>query len=381
MGDIVIIGAGFAGLEAARVLSKNRARLLGRRVIVIDAKKTFDFLPILPDVTGGRIRQESAVMELADHLERIHVNFEAGEVVRVDTDTREVFLKSGGILTFEFLIVACGSVTNFYGMDDIQRRSLKLDSAQDAVAIQNVIATYPGKKILVIGGGYTGVEIASNLALLFRHKRVKKYSISIVEKGEDILGSLPQWMKDYCRVNLCGLHVNIHLECSLKEATDQRVKLSNGIEFEDYLLVWAAGVVTPAFVRELKFEKDRQGRLIVDEHMRFGEGCFAVGDAAAFKHKGAALRMSVQFSIVEAGVAAKNVLRLIRGEKSLARYRPCDLGLLVPMANKKACGKVLFIKVSGFAAWVLHYVMCIYRSLSFRNRLGIFCDAFLKIGG
>jgi NADH dehydrogenase len=257
---------------------------------------------------------------------------------------------------------------------------MKLDSAEDAETIRNVVATYPSKKILVIGGGYTGIEIASNLALLLKRKNIKRYSVSVIEKGEDILGALPVWIRDYCRVVLCALRVAIYAECSLKELTDQKVRLSNGLEFEDYLIIWTAGVTTPGFVRELKFERDKQGRLNVDEHMAFAAGCFAVGDAAAFKYKSQVLRMAVLFSLAEARVASKNILRLISGEKKLFKYRPLDLGLLVPLANKKACGRIFFVNVKGFAGWVLHYCMCIYRSLTFSSRIGIFCDAFLKIG-
>lgn len=378
MGDILIVGGGFAGLRAAKILSKNRPKLNGRRIILVDLKKTFDFLPILPDVVGGRIQRENACLDLADYLEKLGVNFEQAEVAKIDTETKEVFLKSGNVLTYEFLIISCGSLTDFYGMDELQRRALKLDTADDAMILANIVSTYPGKKILVIGGGYTGIEVAGNLALLLRRKKIKKYSINVIERGEDILGPLPEWIKDYCRVNLCSLRVNIHTACSLKEVNDNRVKLSNGMEFDDYLIVWAAGVVTPVFVQDLKFEKDRQGRLSVNDRLMFSDRCFAVGDAASFKYKGQTLRMAVQFSISEAAVAAKNILRIIAGQKKLIKYRPMDLGLLVPMANRKACGKVFFLRVRGVLGWVFHYMMCMYRSLSLKNRFGIFCNAFLK---
>ncbi len=378
MGDILIVGGGFAGLRAAKILSKNRPKLNGRRIILVDLKKTFDFLPILPDVVGGRIQRENACLDLADYLEKLGMNFEQAEVAKIDTETKEVFLKSGNVLTYEFLIISCGSLTDFYGMDELQRRALKLDTADDAMILANIVSTYPGKKILVIGGGYTGIEVAGNLALLLRRKKIKKYSINVIERGEDILGPLPEWIKDYCRVNLCSLRVNIHTACSLKEVNDNRVKLSNGMEFDDYLIVWAAGVLTPRFVQDLKFEKDRQGRLSVNDRLMFSDRCFAVGDAASFKYKGQTLRMAVQFSISEAAVAAKNILRIIAGQKKLLKYRPIDLGYLVPMANKKACGKILFFKARGVLGWFFHYVMCTYRSLSLKNRFGIFCNAFLK---
>ncbi|OIO35218.1 MAG: hypothetical protein AUJ74_07185 [Candidatus Omnitrophica bacterium CG1_02_44_16] len=378
-GDIVIIGGGFAGLEAARLLSKKRARLNNRRVIVVDAKKTFDFLPVLPEVAGGYVQKKNAVLDLAYYLESLRVNFEQDEVVRVDIGTKEVFLKSGGVLYYEFLVIACGSVTNFFGMDDVQRRSLKLDTAEDAVILRNVVITYPNKKIIIVGGGYTGIEIASNLAYLLRRKKIKKYSINVIERADDILSSLPEWARDHCRVNLSKLRVNAYTECSIEEVSDQRVKLSNGMMFEDYILVWAAGVVTPAFVRDLKFEKDKQGRLSVDEHMMFSGHCFAVGDAAAVKNGNSILRMAAPFSVAQARVAVANILRGVKGVKRLVKYHPIDFGFLVPMADRDACGKVLIFRVSGFLGWFLYYVMCISRSLSLDNKLGIFGDAFIPL--
>jgi NADH dehydrogenase len=379
MGDIVIIGGGFAGLEAVRVLVKNRKKLGARRVIVIDAKPAFDFLPVLPDVCGSVVPREHATLDLREYLGRLKVNFENDEVTRIDTQAGEVVLKKGSVLSYEFLVLACGTVTNFYGNADAARRALKCDTADDALMILNTVSTYPSKKVLVIGGGYTGVEIAGHVASFLRRRRIKKYSVSIVEKGEDILGPLAEWIRDYARVDLCALRVHVVTDASLKEIADSRVKLSNGMEFEDPLLIWAAGVQTPAFVRDLKFEKDGQGRLFVDPFLRFSDACFAVGDVAAFRHKGKTLRMAVQFSVAQAGVAAHNILRCIASKKALRSYRPLDLGLLVPTANKKAVGKVLFFRAWGLVGWFFHYAMCVYRSIGAKNKCGIALDCLRRV--
>jgi NADH dehydrogenase FAD-containing subunit len=131
-------------------------------------------------------------------------------------------------------------------------------------------------------------------------------------------------------------------------------------------------------VRRLPCEQDSQGRLKVDRTLSFTEGAFAAGDAAAFVKKGRALRMAVQFSLNEGHLAAENVLRLCAGRKKLKMYRPVDMGYLVPMANFCACGTVLRVPVLGLAGWLLHYTMCIYRSLTLRHRLGIVSDIFLR---
>jgi NADH dehydrogenase len=377
VGDVIIIGAGFAGLEAVRVLAKHRHALGPRRVIVIDAKRTFDFLPMLPDVIGGRIRKDRAVVDLAEYLEKLQVCFENGEVGTIDTAAREVRLKEGPALSYEFLLVCCGSVTNFYG-SEMAKVSLKLDTAQDAVNIQNIVITYPQKKFVIVGGGYTGLEVATNIAYGLRRRRMKKYEVHVVERQDDVLGPLPEWMKDYCRMNLCRLRIHVHNGATVKTATEGKLTLSNGLEIDDYLAIWAAGVQTPECVRRMPHDKDPQGRLKVDRTLRFADGAFAAGDAASFLKDGRPLRMSVQFSLNEGHVAGVNIVRLCEGEKNLVAYRPVDLGYLVPMANRCACGPILWVPVRGLGAWILHYVMCIYRSLTWRHRWGIFRDMVLR---
>ncbi len=378
VGDIIVIGAGFAGLEAARVFSRHRKDLGGRHVIVVDAKRTFDFLPLLPDVAGGRILRDHTVLDVAEYLERLGVNFENGEVASLDMAAREVRLKDGHALGYEYLLVCCGSVTNFYGESEIEKRALKLDAADDAAVIQNTVVTYPQKRFLIVGGGYTGIEIATNIARSLRRRGIKKYSIHVIERQEDILMALPERMRDYCRLNLCRMRIQLHAGASISQLAENSVTLSNGLRIEDCVIIWAAGVQTPDFVRHLPSERDAQGRLKVDRTLRFADGAFAAGDAAAFANKGRALRMAVQFSLNEGHLAADNILRLCAGRKKLKGYKPVDLGYLVPMANFRACGRVLGVPVRGIVGWLLHYMMCLYRSLTLRHRLGIMCDILFR---
>ncbi len=379
MGDIVIVGAGFAGLEAARVLSGRRTRLGNRRIIVVDKKATSDFLPVLPDVCGEFVPSSHVCLELAEYFERLKVNFENDEAVKINISSREVMLQKGGVLSYEFLILACGSVTNFYGQKGAEGLALKLDSSEDARVILNTVKAYPSKPVVIIGGGYTGVEIASNLAMFFKRRKIKKYSINLVERSEDILVNLPQWVRDYCRINLAALRVNVYADTFIKEIAGKRILLSSGMEFSDCIMIWAAGVHTPLLISGLECEKDRQGRIVVDQYLRFSDSCFAIGDAASFRNKDRPLRMAVQFSLAEADNAASNILRIIAGKKRLTRYRPLDFGLLLPMANRKACGRVLFFRIWGIIGWFLHYAMCIFRSYGIRNKLGILSDSLLRL--
>jgi len=373
VGDIVVIGAGFAGLRLARLLGRWRRRLEGRQVLFIDAKDTFDHVPVLPDIVSGRFKARSCQEKLGPYLARRGVNFTRGEVVRVDTGAKEVFLADGRTIGYAYLVIACGSKTAFYGLTDAEREALTCDTGREAAALGELLAAYPDKKFVVVGGGYTGVEIASHLAVALR-RRKKKVPVVLVEQAEEILAALPEWMQDYGRVNMSRLRVAVYPGCTVAQAGGGRVKLSNGIAVEDAVLIWAAGVRPPAFVEALPYRKDGRGRLVVDPELRCAEDCFAVGDAASFKHGGRPLRMAVQFALAQADVAAANVVRACQGRERLRQYRPLDLGYIVPMANGRACGRVAGVRVAGPFAWSLHYLMCLYRSVSCRMGLGMFRD-------
>ncbi len=371
MGDILIIGGGFAGLTAARVLSAARNALGHRRILLVDAKKTFDFLPLLPDVAGGRLKPERAHMSLPDYLARLRVNFVEKEVARLDAETREAFMADGSVLGYEFLVLAPGSRTNFFGMQDVARNSLKLDHVEDARRIGQAVLAQPQKNIFVIGGGYTGIEVATHVAILLRRRGVRSYRLHVVEKADDILSSLPVWMQDYARLELCRLKIQTHTNSSVTAFSEDELKLSDGRVFEHPLVIWAAGVTMPAFVQEMPFDKDKQGRLVVDEALQFHPGCFAVGDVVSFPHKGRPLRMAVMFSVAEATVAAKNILRLTSGNRDLKPFKPLDLGYIVPLAHKKSCGRVFFGRIWGIVGWLGHYLMCVGRAPGWRMRLDI----------
>jgi NADH dehydrogenase len=373
MGDIVIIGGGFAGQAAGRVFARARSRLGGRRVLLVDARSTRDFLPVLPDVAGGRVRSKSVQADLSGFGERYGINVTPGEVTRLDPTTREIFLSDGRVLSYEFCVIACGSVTHFYGMADVARHAFKLDSVADAIALKGLLDVSPSKRFVIVGGGYTGVEIASNIALALKRRRTPKPSVAIVEKGEDILAMLPVGVRDHIRAGLGRYRVAIHTECSLLEVTESRARLSNGLIFEDAAVIWAAGVVTPPFVQALPWEKDHQGRIKVDATLRCDASCFAAGDAASFDVKKRPLRMAVQFALTEGAHAAKNIVRLI-AQKPLARYLPVDLGFIVPLAPKDSCGRVFRIPVKGWVGWLFHYFMCVMASFTWGNRRDLVAD-------
>lgn len=359
MKKIIIIGAGFAGLSASCVLRGKK----DIEVTLIDNKETSDFLPLLPDCIGRGINPENLKFDINKAARR----FIKEEVVAVDLDRRQVVTKAQA-LDYDYLIIASGSETNFYGNENIRQNAYKLDGAEDIKRIVAILKDNNFTNYIIAGAGYTGIEVATNL-------RINKPNAKIIiaERAASILGPLPEWMKRYVADNLARLKIDVLTETTIDKIEDKKAYFSGNRVFDNSIVIWAAGVKTSAFIQNLKIEKNAQGRIKVDEHLRLNESCFVAGDTTYFAYRDNFLRMAVQFAIMEGEVAAKNILRSIKGA-NLIKYKPVDLGFVIPMANNRSCGQVFGINLKGFVPTILHFMMCIYRSQGVKNKLGIIGD-------
>lgn len=368
MKKILIIGCGFAGLSAAQRLSRFKDAL---EVVVIDKNPYFNFLPCLPDVIGRGIDADNLRYPIKLLSQRLGSNFIQEGVESIDLEKNLVFSPPRNI-AYDYLIIASGTETNFYGNSEIRQRAYKLDDAEDARLLRQTIEKNDFDYYIISGAGYTGIEIATNLRT-YLHKKSKDKPIIIVEKAPAILGPLPEWIKDYVANNLKALNIRVLLNSSVVKADERRVIVSDQTIFNNAMLIWAAGVKTPDFVQKLNVDKTPQGRLKVDAYLRIKDNCFAVGDSAYFAYNNSFLRMAVQFAITQGDLSGSNIIRSIKG-MALRKYNPRDLGYIIPLANNKSCGQIVGIKMKGLLPTFFHYVMSIYRSYGFKNRLGMVSD-------
>ncbi len=365
MHKIIIIGAGFAGLSAAGRLAK---RNLGLEVLIFDKKASTDFLPLIPDAIGRKLNPEFLACDIKYLLRKQNFNFIQQEVISVDLQSRQVFTSSSSY-NYDFLVIAGGSQTNFFGNQDAQNYAYALNSVNDVKVIINAFQGNKFENFIICGGGYTGIEAATNLWLLFR-KNGFVGKVVIVERAPEILGPLPFWMKAYVRDNLKELGIEVLANSVVENIQSDRVGVSGGRVFERAMLIWVPGVRTADFIQKLAVEKNPQGRIVVDEYLSFRQDCFCAGDVAFFAKENNPLRMAVQFSIAEGAQTADNIIRSIK-KLPFKKFRPRDLGFVIPMANNKSCGSVFGLNLKGFLPTLLHFVMCIYRSPGLRNKMGL----------
>ncbi|MBD3271924.1 MAG: hypothetical protein GF384_05250 [Elusimicrobia bacterium] len=366
MKHILIIGCGFGGLFALRRIASYRKPL---QITVIDERKQFHFLPLLPDIIGRGLDPHFLVYPIAKLCKRYKADYSNETVLSIDHINRQVHTNNASH-SYDFLIVSGGAETNFYGNDTIRNHSLKLETVDDAESIRTHIIKSNHDSYVVAGGGYTGIEIAANIRILL-NQLGKKGTVSIIERAPDILGSLPAWIKNYTKKQLTNLAITTIPHTTIERIDDTGAYCSSGQSISNCSVVWAAGVKTKDFLKSLPGNRNNQGRIEVNKHLSITENLYLIGDNALFSRPSKPpLRMGVQFTITQARCAVDNIIRCINA-KPMRRYRPLDPGYVIPLANNRSSGYALGIPIKGFAATFLHFFMSIYRSFSFKNKFGI----------
>ncbi len=380
--NILIVGGGFAGTSALKHLAGKRK--LGRdfKVTLIDCKDSFEFLPVLPDIIGGWLEPKNAIINLKEFSLKYGADFIKGQVKKIDFSAKKVFL-GGNSIDYEYLALCSGAETNFFNNQGARASCLKLDTVGDALRInEKILEKAKNKKkvnIVIIGAGYTGIEIATNINYLLRNKA--NYKIYLLERSSDILGMVPDWMRREVKRELEVLGIEIICSDSLKEHRRETIFLESGKNIDDAICIWSAGVKAASFVESMDVEKERT-RIKVKDNLKIeNEGyqdVFVAGDAASFYDQKSKnnLRMAIMFAIGQGKIVARNILNSISG-KPFQKYNPVDLGYIIPMAHGKAPGFVLSRRVHGRLGYFMHYFMCVYRS-NRQNKIGIMKDLLFK---
>jgi len=362
MTRVVVVGGGFAGLAAVARLSRARRRV---EVVLLDRRQTCDFKPLLPDAIGRRVHPRHLRYPIEHHAGRHGCRFLCEEVVSVDTDAREV-RTAVATHRYDYLLLAPGAAVAPLPSGG---RAYPLHSAADAEQLIRATTASRHARFAVVGGGYTGVEIATQLAAWSR-RAGRPRRVTIIESGDAPLRGLAPAFRSYAAANLARMGVELVTRARANRIERDGLVLDDGRRIDDALVVWSPGLSPTRFVGELAAARDPAGRIAVRPDLSFAPGAFAAGDAAGFEWRGRRLRPSFQFALSQGAHAAANVLRDVAG-RNTRPFRPIDLGWVVPMANGRSCGRALGVDLFGPMPTALHYVMCVFRSYGLRNRWGV----------
>lgn len=362
----VILGAGFAGLQACRALAR-----ADTDIQLIDPSPVTTMLPALPDLAGGWVPERLTRHPLAELLpaNATHVQQAA---TSIDLD-RRIVTTDEKTYPYDQLLIAVGSVTDFHGSSFPREKMHPLASLSDALRIRADFSAYLRQterpQVLVAGTGYTGLELA--MSLFFRAKAAgKSCGVTIVDPTPILLPSLPDKQRQYVLDFLTAQGAEVLLGVAV-ESFDGRNATAGGRSYEDVFFCWAAG--STFAVPEIKgnVARLRDGRLKVaaDLSLPGHPDVFAAGDAAAIEQRGQILRKAVNFAYYGGRHAGRNIARRLRG-KPTRPYRPVDLGWVVPF-HATSLGRLPFgLWVRGRLGVRLHHLMCGLRNYSFENFAG-----------
>jgi NADH:quinone reductase (non-electrogenic) len=388
---VVILGAGFGGLYAARALEHAPVD-----VTVVDRRNHHLFQPLLYQVAGAQLTASDIAAPIR-HILRNQRNAEVllGEARDIDVDGRRVLLEDGE-LGYDHLIVATGATHSYFGHDDWAKFAPGLKSIEDALEIRRrVFLAYetaerepdPDRRrafltFVVVGGGPTGVELAGALAEISRHALKDEFRhidptlarIVLVEGLDRILPTFPPDLSSRAARQLERMGVSVWTNARVTDIDQGGVSLGDD-RLDARTILWAAGVAASSIGRSLGAQLDRAGRVLVNSRLQVPghEEIFVIGDLASYQQDGEMVPGVAPAAMQEARYVADAIERILGGGE-LEPFRYNDKGMLATIGRASGVARLKHVKLSGFSAWAAWLVVHIFFLIGFKNRLRVMLE-------
>ncbi len=386
---VVILGAGFGGLWAAKALGGAPLD-----VTVVDRNNYHSFFPLLYQVAAAELEPEDIIYPVRSILHRNpNIHFELGEVSAVDT-THKVVVARQKRLPYDYLVLSVGSQPNFFGVQGATEHTFPMRNLEEAVLLRNhilcrfetaVLETDPSLRrqmltFTIVGGGPTGVEFAGALAELVRKPLARDYPsldlrevhILLLEATDHLLTVLPDKLQNYSLNRLRHLGVEVQLNSHVVEVNSQHVILKDGRTIATETVVWTAGVSGMQLPRVWDFPTRSNGQVEVLPTLQIPghPDVYAIGDLAYVEQSGEPLLLVATVATQEGEWAARNIMRQAAGGQARPfHYR--DLGVMAVTGRNAAASRILRFTLTGFPAWFIWLTVHIYRLIGFRNKLSV----------
>ncbi len=390
---IIVVGGGFAGLQIVRNLDEQMFD-----VLLIDRLNHHQFQPLFYQVATSQLEPSSISFPLRNVFKRKNnVQIRMAEVLNVQTD-KNTIITSIGNFEYDYLIIAIGCKTNFFGNDSIAKNSLTLKTTYDAIMIrnhilktfENIISANEEEKaallnLVIVGAGPTGVELSGAFAEIKKYILPKDYpgidfstfNITLLEGSKNTLNSMSESARIASRKYLTLLGVNVRTETVVENYDGNILALTNGETIHTKTVIWAAGVTGNSIEGLPEVAHTFGNRLKVDRINRLEgtKNIFALGDIALMitpKYpKGHPQLANV--AINQAKNLAKNLKSLLKN-KETTEFEYKDLGSMATIGTNKAVVDLPFIQFKGYFAWVIWMFLHLMLTLSVRNKLIIFIN-------
>ncbi len=388
---VVVIGAGFGGLAAAKGLAR-----VPVDVVLVDANNFHLFQPLLYQVaTAGLDSDDIAYAARGIFHRQPNVDFRMGRVTGIDLKERTVKLDDGHAVAYDHLVIAAGAVINTYGISGVDEHAFALKSLDDAVALRShvlrqfedaaadlALIDQGALTVVIVGGGPTGVELAGGLIELFTKVLAKDYRaldvrrarIVVVEALDRVLSTFHPRLSDRATRALRRRGVEVVLDAAVDKVDAHAVHLKDGSRIPARTLVWTAGVQASPLASTLGVEMTRGGRVVVSPDLSIPGHAevFVVGDmAASYDKAGVLLPQVAQVGIQGGRHAAAQIARRLDGRPTTA-FRYFDKGSMATIGRHDAvCELPGGIRISGPVGWAAWLGLHLVYLVGFRNRANV----------
>src|SRR5688572_6519713 len=403
---VLVLGGGFGGYTVATDLCK----LIGKRddvgVLVIARDNFFTFWPMVPGIVSSDIDARNVAQPLRRALILAGASFRRARVKGIDTDKKVVEAEGDLEFPYDHLIISLGGQPNFFGIPGVEEHSMTMRGVEDAVRVRNrVIERFeevslirdevPESKLtfVVIGGGATGVEVASEIHTLVHENLAPDYPnidpyrvrIYLLEALPNILPELDPALRRAARARLLNERIEVVTGAMAEEITGDCVQLRGGKQIETENVVWTAGNRPNQTIQNLGLPYDERTGIKVDLSLRV-EGrsdVWAVGDCAAVqdvhREDGTVVPPTAQAAIQQGHLAARNVLKTIDGEEDLGVFEYKPLGQLVELGSDFAVNEVMGVRFTGALAAVFWRMAYLVRLNSPQSKVRVAADWIVGI--
>lgn len=383
---VVILGAGFGGLTAARDLAKYA------EVTLVDRHNFQTFLPLLYQVSTAGLAADHVAYPVRGAIRDTGIKFRMGSPISINHRENSVKLDSSEVLEYDHLIIAMGSATNNFGIKGVAEFSYGMKSVHEALTIRASVMRHfedlcrfednSRLAISVVGGGPTGVEMAGAMAELKRgpltsdfKKAAENIDIYLIEAGPRLLPTFSPSLSQRTERDLEKLGVQVICNVAVKEINESKIFFSDGNSIESAITIWAAGVMGEPTIKKLSLPIEGN-RVAVEATLQVKNypHIWAIGDISGVKNKsGKFLPMVAPVAIQQGKFVAKQIAALKKG-RSLKQFSYLDKGSMATIGRHKAIVEVKGIKIGGAVAWLIWLWLHLFYLLGGRNKIGTIAD-------